>query len=145
MDDCNPWAPSLTSGRPSPPTHTWLAGDGLNRQSQLGVGGNGQRLVAWGEGWNHDVRHVDLLRAKKHWVSPWGSQPVTQVWSGLETEGGPGEERHGLRAVFKRIHLTPHPLRGPLSAPSDPRWEEDILGPALETGDKKQGKGLEQT
>jgi hypothetical protein len=38
----------------------WFAGDGLNRQSQLGVRGDRQRLVAWGEGWDHDIRHVDL-------------------------------------------------------------------------------------
>lgn len=118
MDESGSWAPSLTSGQPSPPTLTWLAGNGLNGQSQLGVGGDRQRLVAWGEGWNHDVRHVDLLRAKKPCVSPWGAQPATQLWSSLDTEGGPGDERHrpGAGTVFKRIHLTLCPLCGPLSS-----------------------------
>lgn len=47
-----------------PPKLTWFARNGLNRQSQLGVRGDRQRLVAWGKGWDHDIRHVDLLKAK---------------------------------------------------------------------------------
>jgi hypothetical protein len=70
MDESRSRAPSLTLGSTLPqcnttsPPLTWFAGDGLNRQSQLGVRGDRQRLVAWGEGWDHDIRHVDLLKAK---------------------------------------------------------------------------------
>lgn len=43
---------------------TWFAGDGLDGQRYLGVLRHGERLVAGGEGGDHDVRHVDLLEGR---------------------------------------------------------------------------------
>lgn len=96
-------------------------------------------MVAWGEGWNHDVRHVDLLRAKKHWLSPGGpNQPpgCGQPWT---QRVGPGRE-----GSFQKDPSDPTPAPPPLSAPSDPSWEEGILGPALDMGTKTR-EGAEQT
>lgn len=43
------------------PRLTRFAGDGLDGQCQLGLGGHWQGLVAGGEGGDHHVGHVDLL------------------------------------------------------------------------------------
>lgn len=43
------------------PQITWFAGDGLDGQRQLGLGGDREGLVAGGEGGDHHVGHVDLL------------------------------------------------------------------------------------
>lgn len=145
MDERGSGPLSLTSGQPqwqdSPSTLTWFAGDWLNGQSQLRVGGDRQRLVAWGEGWDHDIRHVDLLRAKKLCVSPWGPKQLPsygRAW----TEGGPRDERNRAwgRDNLQRIHVTLHHLPGPLSTcPQVTDEEEDILGPSLETGEDRGG------
>lgn len=72
----------------SPAPLTGFAGDWLDGQSQLGVGGDGQRLVAWGKGRDHDIRHVDLLRVKKARVILWGpiftSLPFTSLHLGCQ-------------------------------------------------------------
>lgn len=43
------------------PQITWFAGDGLDGQCQLGLGGHREGLVAGGEGGDHHVGHVHLL------------------------------------------------------------------------------------
>lgn len=77
--------------RDLPSTLTWFARDWLDGQSQLGVRGDRERLVAWGEGWDHDIRHIDLLRAKKPRVSPPEAQTAGRPW----TEGRRGGEAQG--------------------------------------------------
>lgn len=79
------WAPSSHNsslcGGPFPVSLTWFAGNGLDGQSQLGVRGDRQWLVTWGKGWNHDVRHVNLLKAKKPTVSHWGPKALPRCRS----------------------------------------------------------------
>lgn len=66
---------------------TWFAWNGLNGQSQLGVRGDRQRLVTWGKGWDHDIRHVNLLKATEPTVSPWEPKELPS-WGQPRTWGG---------------------------------------------------------
>lgn len=103
--------------RDLPSTLTWFARDWLDGQSQLGVRGDRERLVAWGEGWDHDIRHIDLLRAKKPCVSPPEAQTAGRPW----TEGRRGGEVQGLG-----IYLTPRHLSGLSTCPRSQlggRWK----------------------
>lgn len=67
---------------------TWFAGDGLDWERQLGVRSDRERLVAGGEGRNHDIGHVDLLEGE-------GTGAETASW---DTAAGailvPGGCRH---------------------------------------------------
>lgn len=131
----------------TPPPLTWFARDGLNRQGQLGLGSDRQGLVARGEGRDHDVRHVDLLRAKKPCVSPCGPTQLspghgvgargahgagrgTPDVGGTETPdtGGPGS---GTGPVFQRLQQTPYPLLLPALS-SAPAGNEDRPATPLE-------------
>jgi hypothetical protein len=49
--------------------------------------------VAWGEGWDHDVRHVNLLKAKKPTVSPWAPKSCPAGGSAQDLGGGVSTHR----------------------------------------------------
>lgn len=58
---------------------TWLAGDGLQWKGHLGVRGHRQGLCVWMKGWDHDVRHVYLLKQSGHIDLTREPAPVTDV------------------------------------------------------------------
>lgn len=82
--------------------------------------------MAWGEGWDHDIRHIDLLRAKKPCVSPPEAPMAGRPWA----EGRLGDER---RRAWGRDRLPkdlPDPTPPPWAVylPSGPSWEEEDGG-----------------
>lgn len=85
-------APVVVLPCPVLPRLTWFAGNGLKRQSQLGIRSDRQRLVTWGKGWDHDIRQVNLLKAKKPTVSLWGPKELPS-WGLPRPQGGVGIHR----------------------------------------------------